>query len=70
MDEDLLELDKEFKLLTQKPGAVRAINKLHEKIQAEHSRRMTLSKAGSSLLNMIHHEENNDNPNPTPPANL
>ncbi|HRN97433.1 MAG TPA: low affinity iron permease family protein [Candidatus Saccharibacteria bacterium] len=70
MDEDLLELDKEFKLLTQQPGAVRAINKLHEKIQAEHSRRMTLTKAGSSLLNMIHHEENTSKIDSKPPANL
>lgn len=53
MDEDLVELDKEFKLLAQKPGALKAIDKLHEKIQAEHSRRMTLAKAGSSLLNMV-----------------
>lgn len=60
MDEDLQELDKEFKLLAQQPGAVRAINKLHEKIQAEHDRRMTLAKAGNSVINMIRRTESQD----------
>lgn len=48
-DADLDELDKEFKLLTQNPGTVHAMKKLHEKIADEHARRH-----GASVLNMLH----------------
>jgi len=48
-DIDLAELDKEFKLLTQNPGTLHAMKKLHEKIAAEHERRH------SSVLGLLHH---------------
>lgn len=54
-DSDLSELDKEFKLLTQNPGTIYAMKKLHEKIAAEHSRRHSLADAGASVLNILHH---------------
>lgn len=54
-DIDLAELDKEFKLLTQNPGTLHAMKKLHEKIAAEHERRH------SSVLGPLHHNT------PTPP---
>lgn len=42
-DDDLSELNKQFKELTQKPGTVRAMQKLHEKIDSEHKRRNSIS---------------------------
>jgi low affinity Fe/Cu permease len=57
-DDDLQELDKEFKVLTQHPGTVRAMHKLHEKIEAEHTRRTTLSDA----MHMIHRSTPGDGP--------
>lgn len=42
-DDDLSELNKEFKELTQKPGTVRAMQKLHAKIDGEHKRRNSIS---------------------------
>lgn len=53
MDEDLRELDKEFKLLVQRPDVTRALDKLHEKIRIENDRRMTLMKAGGSVMNLF-----------------
>ena len=53
-DVDLAELDKEFKLLVQNPGTVRALNKLHAKIEAENERRTGLRQAAS---NMLHHTQ-------------
>lgn len=49
-DEELAQLDKEFKLLGQTPGAVRALNKLHEKINAEHQRRSGIRETTSRIL--------------------
>ncbi len=54
-DEDLSALDKEFKMLTQSPGAVRALNKLHEKIEEEHARRSSLRDRAAHIL---HHDHN------------
>lgn len=54
LDSELEELDREFKLLVQTPGTVRALNKLHEKIEAEHQRRITLREAASRML---HHSQ-------------
>ena len=62
-DADLAELDKEFKLLTQNPSTIHAMKRLHEKIEAEHSRRHTLGDAGAAVLHMLHH---NDSPEPIP----
>lgn len=42
-DDDLSELNKEFKELTQKPGTVRAMQKLHAKIDGERKRRNSIS---------------------------
>ncbi len=42
-DTDLTELDKEFKVLIQNPSTLRAMHKLHEKIEMEHSRRSSLA---------------------------
>lgn len=53
-DGDLAELEKEFKLLVQTPGAVRALNKLHAKIEAENVRRSSLRTAASKML---HHTQ-------------
>lgn len=51
-DDDLSELNKQFKELTQKPGTVRAMQKLHEKIDSEHNRRNSIS----SLIHYGSHE--------------
>lgn len=60
-DTDLAELDKEFKLLTQNPGTLHAMKRLHEKIAAEHSRRAGQKDTGSSMLhNILHHDSDND----------
>ena len=53
-DTDLEELEKEFKLLVQNPGTVRALNKLHARIEAENARRMSLRAAASRML---HHTQ-------------
>lgn len=53
-DTDLAELEKEFKLLVQNPGTVRALNKLHAKIEAENVRRSSLREAASRML---HHTQ-------------
>ena len=55
-DEELHELDKEFKLLTQNTNTVRAMKKLHEKIDAESARRhANFAAAGSTVLHMLSH---------------
>jgi len=54
-DADLAELDKEFKLLTQNPGTLHAMKKLHEKIELEHSRRHSLADAGASVMHLLRH---------------
>ena len=51
-DEDLMELDIEFKQIAARPGAARAITKLHEKIDAEHTKRH-----GVPLPSLFHHPE-------------
>jgi low affinity Fe/Cu permease len=46
-DEELAELDNEFKKLSQDPTTAKALAKLHRKIEAEHAKRLTLrSQAG------------------------
>ncbi len=49
-DLELAELDKEFKLLVQNPSTVRALNKLHEKIEAENARRTGIREAAVRML--------------------
>ena len=58
-DTDMDELEKEFKLLVQNPGTVRALNKLHAKIEAESARRSSLRTAAS---HMLHHTQTIDPP--------
>lgn len=53
-DDDLAELNNEFKELTQKPGTVRAMHQLHAKIEEEHSRRSGIRAAAS---HMLHHTQ-------------
>lgn len=53
-DTDLAELDKEFKLLVQKPGTVRALNKMHAKIEEENQRRYGIRDAASHMLHHTH----------------
>lgn len=57
-DADLAELDKEFKLLTQNPGTIHAMKKLHEKIAAEHERRHSFTETGASVLHLFHSVDN------------
>jgi low affinity Fe/Cu permease len=49
-DDDLHQLDKEFKELTQRPGTVRALNKLHDRIEEERARRHGLRHAAATVL--------------------
>jgi low affinity Fe/Cu permease len=49
-DDDLAELNSQFKELSQKPGTVRAMHKLHEKIEEEHSRRSGIRDAATRIL--------------------
>lgn len=51
-DDDLSELDRQFKELAHNPASVRAISKLHEKIALEHQRR----HEGNSFHLPGHHE--------------
>jgi len=52
-DDDLKELNNQFKELTQKPGTIRAMHKLHEKIDAEHTRRISLASAAGAAMHMF-----------------
>jgi low affinity Fe/Cu permease len=60
-DDDLSELDKEFKLLTQSPGTIHAMKKLHEKIAEEHSRRTDMDSNSSVTHNMLHRSNDQSN---------
>lgn len=55
-DQDIGELDREFKVLVQNPSITRSLAKLHAKIDAEHTRRQTQKPNGNSLLNIFHHD--------------
>ena len=59
LDTDIEELEKEFKLLAQSPNTVRALNKLHDKIEAEKDRRIGIRTAAS---HMLHHTQTIDPP--------
>lgn len=59
LDSDLEELEKEFKLLVQQPGTVRALNKLHAKIEEERGRRTGLRETAN---HMLHHTQTVDPP--------
>lgn len=53
-DDDLAELNNQFKELTQKPGTVRAMHQLHQKIQEEHSRRSGVRAVADQVLRHAH----------------
>lgn len=63
-DQDLGELDREFKVLAQNPAITRSLAKLHAKIDAENERRQTLKRTGSGVLHMFHHETPNTHAEP------
>ena len=54
LDADIEELEKEFKLLVQNPNTVRALNKLHDKIELEKNRRRSIREAAT---HMLHHTQ-------------
>lgn len=56
-DADLVQLDNEFRALALRPSAVRAITKLHERIELEHSRR---KEGGGFHMPKIHSSESKD----------
>lgn len=49
-DDEIREIDKEFKIMSQNPNTVRALNKLREKIAEENERRFGIKKAATSML--------------------
>ena len=54
-DEELLELDKEFKKLTEDPVTTKALAKLHSKIEAERRQRFSLrNQAGHVFSTLMH----------------
>ena len=55
-DEELRELDSQFHDITKNPNTVRAMAKLHAKIDAEHQRRQHV-KIGLPTLDIFHHSK-------------
>lgn len=49
-DEEIQQLDKEFKVLGQNPSTVRALNKLRDQIAEEKARRSGIASAASRML--------------------
>lgn len=49
-DDEIHQLDKEFKMMSQNPNTVRALNKLREKIAEENEHRFGIKKAATSML--------------------
>lgn len=45
-DDEIFQLNKEFKEIAQRPGAARALQKLHQTIEAEHAQRSRLHLPG------------------------
>jgi low affinity Fe/Cu permease len=52
-DDELAELDKEFKVLHEKQLTTITMKKLHEKIEKEHERRQSLKSQAEGVLNML-----------------
>ena len=61
-DDDLAELDAEFKQIAARPGSARSIQKLHDKIIAEHSRRKF-----ATSFHLPGHQDNHSTTPPVPP---
>lgn len=53
-DEELMQIDEQFKKLHDKDATPEAIHKLHHKIQAEHQRRVSLRGAGKAIHSLLH----------------
>ncbi len=53
-DDELHELDSQFRAIANNPGTARAMAKLHAKIDAEHQRRQHI-KIGLPSLDIFHH---------------
>lgn len=68
-DEELAELDSEFKRLTQDPATTKALAKLHRKIEAEHVKRMTIRGQAERVVGALLKPLNNFSPDqgPKPP---
>ncbi len=49
-DEEIQQLDKEFKILGQNPSTLRALNKLRDQIAEEKARRSGIASAASRML--------------------
>lgn len=49
-DDEIQQLDKEFKLLSQNPSTLRALNKLRDQIAEEKARRSGIAGAASRML--------------------
>ena len=56
-DEDIGELDHEFKALVQNPSSTRSIAKLHAKINDEHARRAILKHKSNPVQRIFHHDD-------------
>jgi low affinity Fe/Cu permease len=52
-DEELSELDKEFKVLHEKQLTTVTMKKLHDKIEKEHARRQSLRSQAGDVLNKL-----------------
>lgn len=53
-DEELVQIDQEFKKFHEKEVTTVALRKLHHRIQAEHQRRVSLRGAGKALHSFLH----------------
>lgn len=52
-DQELANLDDEFKRLREQLAPTSSIHKLHDRIEAEHKRRLSLKSAGQAIGNML-----------------
>lgn len=52
-DEELEELDKEFRKLSRTPASTKAFAKLHQRIEAEHVKRMTLRAHAGKMVGAL-----------------
>ncbi len=52
-DEDLAELDREFKKLADDPASIKALAALRAKVAAEHARRHSMRETSEAVLNTL-----------------
>lgn len=65
-DEDLAELDREFRRLATNRASERAIDRLHDKIRFEHERRLqNKSRPGAAVLHLFSHTDTHDAAQPS-----